>query len=106
MSRCHQEWHSEDNIVVGLEWDHGAPFVHLSLAKWSPSIGKRLLELLALLQKQLHEAGHRYLFAYNLHQDDKWEKFMKFMGFEEGFLHNGLKVYYVSTNVWDLIRSH
>ena len=95
--RTFKTWHDTELCYVTLDWIDGMPFVHLEVKEWSPSKAKQLLMLFAKLRMELHNGGSKYVFAYSVFQDEKFYKFLSFMGMRKLCEHNGLNVYFVET---------
>lgn len=95
-TRTFERWFDDGSIVFTIEWLGGLPFIHLQLSlKWSPLVKERVALLRDALRADLGKRGHKWLFAYNTKQDDKWRKFVELMGFTKSFVHDGLDVYWI-----------
>jgi hypothetical protein len=93
MSREFEVAWEDPSFKAQIEWDHGAPFLHLHVNHFAPSVLKNMYKQLAVGKLCLKERGHTHLFTYNAHQNDQWRKFVEHMGFKKLFVYKDLDIY-------------
>lgn len=80
MSR--ETWWSDEDLAVEIEYQHGAPFLHVSVFKWTPQIYRKMLQIHEGILEEMREDGHKILYGYNVDFDKKWERFCKMFGWQ------------------------
>lgn len=88
---------SDGRYTVEIEIKEGAPFIHLEVRHWSPSVYRDMLETLEQIKKDLAAGGHEFVGAYNHNQDSRWCKFMDMFSFKIKYTYKGYNVYLTPT---------
>ncbi|CAB4170010.1 hypothetical protein UFOVP1528_49 [uncultured Caudovirales phage] len=87
--------YKDADVTCFLEKTDGVLFIHVDVKHWSVGVYKKFKRILKEILDNLDAEGYKYLFAYNVHQDEKWAMFVSMFGFTKAFVKGGLDVYYI-----------
>jgi hypothetical protein len=66
----------DEDMLFTIQWEHGVPFMHLDLRKWTPRVYKKCQKV---LQTYLNSVNNN-VYAVGLLDKTKLYKFCKLMG--------------------------
>lgn len=73
--------HSDDDLLMLIEWEQGAPIIHHHIYNWKLSTHKKMKQCFDKIIEDLKQRGYNELYSYYDINNKQVEKFVTYYGF-------------------------